>query len=52
MTKAAFQALNPQVVGFNGAPAATQTLRTLVAYYTVSDTVTFTFPQHVLVRHS
>ncbi len=44
ITKAAFQALNPQVVAFNGAPAPTQALRTLVAYYTTGNTVTFTFP--------
>ena len=44
VTKAAFQALNPQVVGFNGAPAPTQTLLTLIAYYAVGNTVTFTFP--------
>jgi hypothetical protein len=44
ITKAAFQALTPQVVAFNGAPAPTQTLRTLVAYYSPADTVTFTFP--------
>ncbi len=44
LTKASFQALNPQVVAFNGAPAPTQTLRTLVAYYSASGTVTFTFP--------
>ena len=45
VTKAAFQALNPQVVGFNGAPAPTQTLKTLIAYYAVGNTVTFTFPE-------
>ena len=43
MTKAAFQALNPQVVAFNGAPAPGTPLNTLVAYYTTSGTVTFTF---------
>ena len=42
--KASFLALSPQVVAFNGAPAATQTLRTLVANYDASNTVTFTFP--------
>ncbi len=44
ITKSSFQALNPQVVAFNGAPAPTQTLRTLVVNYTASSTVTFTFP--------
>ena len=44
ITKASFQALSPKVVAFNGAPAATQTLRTLVVNYTASSTVTFTFP--------
>ena len=44
LTKAAFQALGPQVVPFNGAPAPTQTLRTLVACYATGNTVTFTFP--------
>ena len=44
VTKASFQALNPQIVAFNGAPAASQTLRTLVANYDASHTVTFTFP--------
>ena len=52
MTKAAFQALNPKVVAFNGAPVATQNLRTLVAYYTITDTVTFDFSGHVQLRHS
>lgn len=45
--KAAFQALNPQVVGFNppgGAPAASQVLKQLVVSNTASGTVTFTFP--------
>jgi hypothetical protein len=44
VSKASFQALSPQVVAFNGAPAPTQTLRTLVATYAAGSTVTFTFP--------
>jgi len=44
VSKASFQALNPQIVAFNSAPAASQTLRTLVANYDASNTVTFTFP--------
>lgn len=44
VSKAAFQAFNPQVVEFNNAPAANQILRTLVVDNTASGTVTFTFP--------
>ncbi len=44
VAKASFQALSPQVVAFNGAPAASQILRTLVVYYNPTSTVTFTFP--------
>jgi hypothetical protein len=44
MTKTAFQALNPQVVGFNNAPASgTDTPKTLVAQYSLANTVTFNF---------
>ncbi len=42
VSKSSFQALNPQVVAFNGAPAPTS-LNQLVAYYTTSGTVSFTF---------
>ncbi len=42
VTKASFQALNPQVVAFNGAPAPTP-LNSLVVNYATSSTVTFTF---------
>ena len=44
IAKASFQALSPQVVAFNGAPAPSPTLRTLVANYDAGNTVTFTFP--------
>jgi hypothetical protein len=43
VTKADFQALSPQVVGFNGAPAPGTPLNALVANYSTSGTVTFTF---------
>lgn len=46
MTKGAFQALNPQVIGFNTYPAGQPTvnLGKVVAKYNAADTVTFTFP--------
>ncbi len=43
VTKAAFQALNPQVVGFNGAPAPGTPLNSLVVNYSTTGTVTLTF---------
>ncbi len=42
VSKASFQALNPEVVAFNGAPAPTPVTQ-LVAYYTTTDSVSFTF---------
>ncbi len=44
VTKASFQALNPKVVAFNGAPTPSQTLRTLVVTYKTGCTATFAFP--------
>ncbi len=42
VTKASFQALNPKIVAFNGAPTPTP-VNQLVAYYTTTDSVSFTF---------
>ncbi len=41
---ATFQALGPQVVAFNGAPAPGTGMQALVVNYTAGETVTFTFP--------